>query len=166
MLRLQGMRANRAQRDPMRAFQRLRDNLAALRAARDVARQNLLGNLVTAGSRAAMLRTAYDSFRECGLRAVSSASGGGSPAVESPASSCAADVKSIAAIPAASSEEQIQREVAAVTGQDGLVRVCNVLCCSKVYDFRVLLRLLWRTLTNSAHLSDFRASVCDGSIVC
>lgn len=128
MLRLQGLRANRAQRDPRRAFSRLRGNLAALRAARDAARQNLLDGL-GAERRTAALRTAYDSFKEHGLRAVSSATNSARTAQEPAVSSsiAAGDERGCPPEAACSSPEQIEREVAAVSGQHGIVRVRCIL---------------------------------------
>lgn len=113
MLRLKAVRAKRAQRDPRRAFQRLYDNLSALRIAKDIARRNLMTGLA-ADRRTSSLRSVYGSFKQHGLRAMSSTRLS-NPITSHETQECSH--------PEGSSGTQLPRlEEAAVTGQDGLVR--------------------------------------------
>jgi monolysocardiolipin acyltransferase len=72
MLRLTSARADRVQRDPRRAFARMRDQVARLREVKDSAKDSIkeLGS-----ARAARLRSAYDSLKQRSLRAVGARGG-------------------------------------------------------------------------------------------
>lgn len=133
LLRLQDIRANRVQRDPRRAFSKLRGNLRALWEARDAARQRVLAKLSPERHTAA-LRSAYDNLRECSLRAVSAATSPSTPANSGDRSAGTSTIDESAATVSAStsaaeavdsSTEQLQRDVATVTGHHGVTRVRN-----------------------------------------